>query len=81
MLSPNFGSRFDLNRDGKLNARDWGVYRAMMAAENGLLAIKLGGRGDMTETGILWRYKSRFLKSPPHCSMRASSIWSTTAEF
>ena len=51
-----FGT-FDLDRDGKLNAHDWGIYRAMMAAENGLLAIRLGGRGDMTETGVLWRYQ------------------------
>jgi hypothetical protein len=26
---------FDLDRDGKLNAREWDIYRAMMAAENG----------------------------------------------
>ncbi|HET9528980.1 MAG TPA: PQQ-binding-like beta-propeller repeat protein [Blastocatellia bacterium] len=48
---------FDLDRDGLLNARDWQVYRAMMSAENGLLAIKLGGRGDMTESSIRWRYQ------------------------
>jgi outer membrane protein assembly factor BamB len=48
---------FDLDRDGFLNARDWEVYRAMMAAENGLLAIRLGGRGDMTDKNILWRYQ------------------------
>jgi outer membrane protein assembly factor BamB len=29
----------------------------MMASENGLLAIRLGGQGDMTETSILWRYQ------------------------
>ena len=29
----------------------------MMAAENGLLAIKLGGRGDMTDTAVRWRYQ------------------------
>lgn len=47
---------FDLDRDGKLNGRDWETYRAMMAAENGLLAIRLGGEGDMTEKAIRWRY-------------------------
>ena len=51
-----FGT-FDLDRDGKLNARDWEIHRAMMASENGLLAIRLGGQGDMTETSILWRYQ------------------------
>ena len=29
----------------------------MLAAENGLLAIKLGGQGDMTATAIRWRYQ------------------------
>src|SRR5262249_35137468 len=48
---------FDLNRDGLLDASEWDVYRAMMAAENGLLAIKLGGNGDMTSSSIKWRYQ------------------------
>jgi outer membrane protein assembly factor BamB len=47
---------FDLNRDGKLDATEWGVYRAQMSAENGLLSIKLGGRGDMTSQSIRWKY-------------------------
>jgi outer membrane protein assembly factor BamB len=51
-----FGA-FDLDRDGKLNAKEWDVFRAMMASENGLLAIRLGGQGDMTETAIRWRYQ------------------------
>jgi outer membrane protein assembly factor BamB len=36
---------FDMDRDEKLNAKDWEVFRGMMASENGLLAIKLGGQG------------------------------------
>jgi outer membrane protein assembly factor BamB len=28
-----------------------------MASENGLLAIKLGGEGDMTEKAIRWKYQ------------------------
>ena len=47
---------FDRNRDDKLDAGDWEVFRAMMAAENGLLSIKMGGRGDQTATAIRWRY-------------------------
>ncbi|HKX33193.1 MAG TPA: PQQ-binding-like beta-propeller repeat protein, partial [Blastocatellia bacterium] len=58
MLSPNFGfDFFDLDRDGKLNAWDWDLFRAVMAAENGLLAIKLGGEGDMTDRAIRWKYQ------------------------
>ncbi|HEX5887952.1 MAG TPA: PQQ-binding-like beta-propeller repeat protein [Pyrinomonadaceae bacterium] len=48
---------FDMNRDDKLDAKDWEVFRAMMASENGLLAIKMGGTGDQTATAIRWRYQ------------------------
>lgn len=48
---------FDMDRDEKLNSNDWEVFRAMMASENGLLAIKMGGEGDQTSTAIRWRYQ------------------------
>jgi outer membrane protein assembly factor BamB len=58
VLNPNYGfDAFDLDRDGKLNAKDWDIFRAMMASENGLLAIKLGGQGDMTDKAIRWKYQ------------------------
>jgi outer membrane protein assembly factor BamB len=60
-------ARYDKDKDGKvakaeavgnekMDAKDWEVFRAMMASENGLLAIKLGGVGDQTATAIRWRY-------------------------
>jgi outer membrane protein assembly factor BamB len=58
MLSPKYGfPAFDLDRDGSLDAKEWGIFRSMLAAENGLLAIKLGGEGDMTASAIKWRYQ------------------------
>jgi outer membrane protein assembly factor BamB len=48
---------FDLDRDQGLSAKEWGVFRAMMSAENGLLAIRLGGQGDTTGQAIRWRYQ------------------------
>ena len=48
---------FDMDRDEKLNPHDWEVFRAMMASENGLLAIKMGGKGDQTANAIRWRYQ------------------------
>jgi len=48
---------FDMNRDEKLDDKDWEVFRAMMASDNGLLAIKMGGQGDQTATAIRWRYQ------------------------
>jgi len=56
MLTAAFEA-FDTNRDEKLNAKDWEVFRAMMASENGLLAIKMGGEGDQTASAIRWRYQ------------------------
>jgi outer membrane protein assembly factor BamB len=56
MLSDAFEA-FDLNRDEKLDDKDWEVFRAMMASENGLLAIKMGGQGDQTANAIRWRYQ------------------------
>ena len=47
---------FDMDRNEKLNTKDWDVFQAMMASENGLLAIKMGGQGDQTATAIKWRY-------------------------
>ena len=56
MLTAAFEA-FDTNRDEKLSAKDWEVFRAMMASENGLLAIKMGGEGDQTASAIRWRYQ------------------------
>jgi outer membrane protein assembly factor BamB len=57
MLKPESGfDAFDGNRDGKLDAKDWEIFRAMLGAENGLMAIKLGGSGDMTATALKWKY-------------------------
>ena len=56
MLTAAFEA-FDMDRDEKLNAKDWEVFRAMMASENGLLAIKMGGTGDQTANAIRWRYQ------------------------
>jgi outer membrane protein assembly factor BamB len=58
MLRPDYGfPAFDLDRNGSLDAKEWDVFRAMLASENGLLAITLGGRGDMTGTAVRWRYQ------------------------
>jgi outer membrane protein assembly factor BamB len=58
MLRPQSGfPAFDLNRDHMLDSVEWGIFRSMMAAENGLLAIKLGGSGDMTASAIKWKYQ------------------------
>jgi outer membrane protein assembly factor BamB len=47
----------DLDRDGFLNEREWTFFRARRASRNGLLAVKLGGSGDVTDTHVLWRFE------------------------
>lgn len=48
--------QMDLDDDGVVGARDWAMYRGRRQAVNSLLAIRLGGTGDVTESHFLWRY-------------------------
>ena len=57
LMLKNAFEAFDVDRDLKLDAKDWSIFRAMMAAENGLLKVKLGGEGDQTESAIRWKYQ------------------------
>ena len=46
----------DLDADGMLDEASWNYYSAAMASLNGMVAIRLGGSGDMTDRSIVWRY-------------------------
>jgi outer membrane protein assembly factor BamB len=46
----------DLDTDGFLGARDWEQYRGKRASVNSLMAVRLGGTGDVTEKNVLWRH-------------------------
>jgi outer membrane protein assembly factor BamB len=49
----------DLNGDGFLEEREWEKYRERRTLVNSVMAVRLGGAGDMTDKSILWRfYKS-----------------------
>ena len=54
----------DLDGKGNLMSRDWNFYRARRSARNTLLAIKHGGRGDISEGGVVWRMQ-KFLPNVP----------------
>jgi outer membrane protein assembly factor BamB len=59
---PKFTARFwfsacDLNQDGVLDKAEWEYYRAALDSENGMLAVRLGGSGDMTEKAVRWKYQ------------------------
>jgi outer membrane protein assembly factor BamB len=55
---PNGNARSwaDLDANAAVSRGEWDYYRAAMASENGMLAIRLGGRGDMTATNVRWKY-------------------------
>ena len=57
--STPFGSFFkslDYNRDGKLMAEDLDAMKANMAkGENVLIAVKPGGKGELTESQVGWK--------------------------
>jgi hypothetical protein len=47
----------DLNHDGNIDAAEWQLYQARSASENCLVAIRAGGRGDVSGSHVLWRYR------------------------
>ena len=57
-IKPRF-ARFDLNRDGLYDEREWGkvVTRSLWGNDHGLVAVKPGGKGDITATHVLWQQK------------------------
>ncbi len=55
---------FDLDKDGLMDEREWNIHRARGTAGNGLFAIKLGGRGDLTDTAVVWRYEKSLPNIP-----------------
>lgn len=46
----------DLDGDRMLSREDWDYYKAAMESQNGILAIQMGGRGDMTAKSVRWKY-------------------------
>jgi len=55
---PNGNARswIDLDNNNIVSASEWEYYRAAMASENGMLAIRLGGQGDRTDANVRWKY-------------------------
>ena len=47
----------DLDVNGALTKDEWAYYRAALDSENGMLAIRLGGSGDMSDKAIRWKYQ------------------------
>ena len=64
MMQNRFSSYFDFDRDGYVGEKDWNNTQARLAARNGLLGIRLGGRGDLTKSNIVWRYRKSLPNVP-----------------
>ncbi len=47
---------FDLDHDGRLNKAEWRYFQARNLSQNGLLAVRLGGSGDVTTTHVEWTF-------------------------
>ena len=47
----------DRDENDLLSERDWEHYRARRVSENSTMAIRLGGRGDVSSTHRTWRYQ------------------------
>ncbi len=46
----------DLDGDGFWSDWEWEKYRGKRLSVNSVMAIRLGGSGDMTEKSVIWRY-------------------------
>jgi hypothetical protein len=49
-------SFMDLDGDRLWSREDWDYYKAAMESDNGILAIRMGGSGDMTAKSVKWTY-------------------------
>jgi outer membrane protein assembly factor BamB len=54
---PGWFNVADLDNDGAISKTEWEYIRAALESENGMLAIRLGGSGDMTDKSIVWKYQ------------------------
>ena len=47
----------DLDKNDVLDEHEWGFLEAALASQNGMLAIKVGGKGDVTKSNTVWSYR------------------------
>ncbi len=54
----------DINHDSALDREEWRLFELTMSAENGLLAIRPGGHGDVSATAYVWKYHKAIPQLP-----------------
>ena len=47
----------DLDKDDRFDRRDWFFYQSRRTSSNSTMAIRLGGRGDVSDSHILWHHR------------------------
>ncbi|MFT7678752.1 MAG: outer membrane protein assembly factor BamB [Planctomycetota bacterium] len=57
-------SFMDLDHSDGLNEQEWGYLQRALASQNGLLSIRLGGSGDVTESHVNWAYRRSIPQLP-----------------
>ncbi len=64
----NFGEQFDFfdnDGNGFIEAKEWNaLLTSTTIGDYGMHAIRLGGRGDLTATNLLWRFKKNLPQVP-----------------
>ena len=46
----------DVNGNGTVEVREWMIFRDRGLSRNAVFGFRLGGKGDMTNANLLWRY-------------------------
>jgi outer membrane protein assembly factor BamB len=67
LQDPRFARGFvntDLDENGELSEKEWENLRARRASRNSLMAVRAGGRGDVTSTHVTWQMQ-KFLPNVP----------------
>jgi outer membrane protein assembly factor BamB len=54
----------DRNSDGFIDRTEWDLLRNAGVADYGMVAVRLGGRGDITQTAVAWRDKKHYAFIP-----------------
>lgn len=65
---------YDLDGSDALDKDEWGYALRRNTAENGLFAIRLGGRGDVKNSHVLWKWK-RSLPNIPSPVVYGGAVW------
>ncbi len=65
----------DFDADGVLDNSDWDLHIAKSTARNNIIAVRpQGRRGDISDTGVLWRYR-RGLPNTPSPLLYNGILW------